>query len=91
LCDIIKNAADEKSPWAAFPAQGQLWERDGLIQLADDWPTLAAQKLTISDASIEMVADYYSKIGFCVEILTGDEGLKAHEPTLVVHTPRRRR
>jgi len=38
-----------------------------------------------------MVADYYSKIGFTVEILTGDGGLKAYEPTRVVHTPRRRK
>lgn len=91
LSEIIKNAADEVSPWAAFTAQGQLWERDGLIKLANDWPTLATQRLTIGDASIKMVADYYSRIGFSVEILTGDEGLKAHEPNFVVNTPRRRR
>ena len=43
----------------------------------------------LGDASIVEVVNYYTDLGYRVEILTGDEGLKAYEPT--VEVPRRRR
>ena len=46
--------------------------------------------LSIGDATIKDVATYYREAGYGVEILTGDEGLKAYEPTLIT-APRRRR
>ncbi|HAA27437.1 MAG TPA: hypothetical protein DCE56_06820 [Cyanobacteria bacterium UBA8553] len=91
LAEIMAKAADEKTPWAAFTDQSVLWEAQGLKNLAAQWPNLAVQKISIGDATIKTVAEYYAKIGFQVEILTGDDGLKAYQPTTPVPKPRRRR
>ncbi|MBO1350150.1 MAG: hypothetical protein EBE86_023485 [Hormoscilla sp. GUM202] len=88
LAEIMIKAADEKSPWAAFTHQSELWESEGLKNLVKSWPDLAVQKISIGDATIKTVAEYYAKMGFQVEILTGDMGLKAFEP---MTPPRRRR
>lgn len=90
LSNIIIKAADEESPWGAFTTQGELWENEGLKRLANEWPELAAQKITIGDATIKSVAEFYARMGYNVEILTGDEGLKAHQPSIEVTVPRRR-
>jgi hypothetical protein len=68
-----------------------LWDTQGLKNLAAEWPELAKQKISIGDATIKSVAEYYAKTGFTVEILTGDVGLKAYQPATPVPTPRRRR
>ncbi|KJR97364.1 MAG: hypothetical protein VR68_13020 [Peptococcaceae bacterium BRH_c4a] len=91
LGEIMIKTADEESPWGAFTTQGELWENEGLKNLAHEWPELAVQKLTLGDASIKTVAEFYAKADFIIEILTGDEGLKAYQPTYVVHVPRRRK
>jgi len=91
LAEIMVKAADEKTPWAAFTDQSVLWEAEGLRTLAAQWPDLAVQKISIGDATIITVAEYYAKIGFQVEILTGDNGLKAYQPTTPAPTPKRRR
>ncbi len=66
------------------------WNTDNLNRLAVEWPSLAASKLSIGDATIKDVAEYYAKSGFSVEILTGDEGLKAYQPVHKPLVPRRR-
>ena len=91
LVDHLRSAAEATSPWAAFTDQGQLWESESLLTLAAVWPELAAQKLTIGDATIKNVAEHYAMAGFHVEILTGDAGLKAHQPARLPPVPRRRR
>jgi hypothetical protein len=68
-----------------------LWQTDNLQLLAETWPTLASGGLSIGDATIKDVAEYYAKAGYSVEILTGDAGLKAHEPAHPIPQPRRRR
>ena len=78
-----------ESPWAIFGEQTILWESDALGDLAKNWPPLAAARLTIGDATIKEVADYYSRAGFRVEILTGDAGLKAYESPIILKMPRR--
>jgi hypothetical protein len=83
-------AADARSPWAAFTEQADLWQADNLRALSENWPAQAAQKLSIGDASIKDVAEYYHKAGYTVEILTGDQGLKAYEPARPAMIPRRR-
>ncbi len=88
--NIIKKTAAAEEPWAAFTFQSKLWNEENLIKLATDWPSLAVSGLSIGDTTIKDVADYYMKAGFQVEILTGDEGLKAYEPK-PVNLPRRRR
>ena len=69
---------------------GELWNSEQLKQLATEWPTLASRKISIGDATIKTVAEYYAKTSstFQVEIFTGDGGLKAYEP--VTPAPRRR-
>jgi hypothetical protein len=62
-----------------------------LKSLADDWPNLAARGVSIGDATIKTVAEYYARAGYEVEILTGDLGLKAYQPAQPTLTPRRRR
>lgn len=91
LAEIMIKAADEKSPWAAFTHQSELWESEGLKNLANQWPVLADRNTAIGDATIKTVAEYYAKMGFQVEIMTGDMGLKAFEPMTSVRPPRGRR
>jgi hypothetical protein len=91
LAACLRQAADECSPWAAFTAQSELWSVENLRVLADSWPKLAASGITLGDATIKDVADYYAKAGYDVEIVTGDQALKAHEPTKPVAIPRRRK
>jgi hypothetical protein len=92
LVDIIRKALDKKSPWAQFSEQAELWTDDHLHKLIADWPAQASQKLSIGDATIKSVADYYAKVGsWEVEIITGDEGLKSYEPAKPTRVPRRRK
>lgn len=90
LAAYLLKAADADSPWAAFTEQAALWQADNLRVLAKNWPEQAKQRLSIGDATIKDVAEYYYKAGFAVEILTGDQGLKAYEPAKPVNIPRRR-
>lgn len=90
LADYLRLAADACSPWAAFTEQADLWQADNLRTLSENWPAQAAQKLSIGDATIKDVAEYYHNAGYTVEILTGDQGLKAYEPVRLVPIPRRR-
>lgn len=91
LAEIMEKAADEKTPWAAFTDQSVLWDAQGLKKLAVEWSQLAARKVSIGDATIKTVAEFYAKTGCQVEILTGDHGLKAYQPTTPAPIPRRRR
>lgn len=90
LSQIIKKTATAEEPWAAFTFQNKLWNEDNLIKLASEWPNLAKGGLSIGDATIKDVADYYREAGYRVEILTGDDGLKSYEPSQIT-VPRRRR
>jgi hypothetical protein len=90
LADLIRKSADKKTPWAAFSDQSVLWSPEKLKKLADDWPKLAAQKMSLGDATIKAVASFYAEMGCSVEILTGDQGLKAYEPITPAEIPRRR-
>lgn len=91
LAEHLREAANAKSPWAAFTDQSPLWQAENLRTLADSWPKLATGGTSIGDATIKDVAEYYAKAGYSVEILTGDTGLKAYEPALPAAIPRRRR
>ncbi|MFN7835797.1 MAG: hypothetical protein ACK5NY_08450 [Burkholderiaceae bacterium] len=91
LASYLREAAEAKSPWAAFTDQSQLWGTANLRALADSWPQLANGCLSIGDATIKDVAEFYAKAGYFVEILTGDAGLKAYQPAKPVALPRRRR
>lgn len=90
LADLMRMSANEQTPWAAFSEQSTLWSPEKLIRLADAWPELANQKLSLGDATIKDVAEYYAQMNFQVEILTGDQGLKAYEPRVPAELPRRR-
>ena len=92
LSAILLKAADQITPWAAFTSQQNLWTPEELKKLAEEWPELAAQKISIADTTIKKVADFYASSGtWDVEILTGDEGLKAYQPQTQVLQPRRKR
>ena len=72
--------------------QSALWEPAGLSRLAESWPPLAESRLSMGDATIKEVAEFYAMVPGChIEILTGDAGLKAYEPIKPVLVPRRRR
>ena len=88
--ELIRKAADTQTPWAAFTEQAELWESEGLKQLAADWLKTVIENLSLGDVSIKSVAEYYAKTGCRVEILTADAGLKAYEPTIPIAIPRRR-
>ncbi len=92
FCDeIISPCIDANRPWAAFSDQNDLWATESLSKLIKEWPTLAAQKLSLGDATIKSVAEKYAEAGMSVEIFTGDEGLKAYQPQEKQMIPRRRR
>lgn len=88
--DFIKSAAEEATPWAAFTHQSDLWNKEGLKNLADRWKETTVYGQSLGDASIVDVANYYAQAGSQVEILTGDQGLKSYEPTIRPMIPRRR-
>lgn len=90
LADIMQKSADQKSPWAAFSDQSILWNDEKLKELANKWPSLAAQRLSLGDITITDVANHYAIMGCQVEILTGDQGLKAFEPSIPLQVPRRK-
>lgn len=91
LADIMQKSAQDLEPWAAFSHQSDLWSPEGLQRLAEDWPDLAKQGISIGDATIKDVAEFYAQSRFEVEILTGDEGLKSYEPVAPLDVPRRRK
>ena len=89
LVEMVGDAIEGRSPWVAFGQQTPLWEPTILQTALERWPLLAARKVSLADDSISQVADYYSKLGHAVEILTGDAGLKALQP--VANEGQRRR
>jgi hypothetical protein len=99
LAELLIEAIDEKSPWAAFTEQYDLWEEETLKKLAKEWPPLAAQAdakkdkggLSMGDVTIKWIAEYYADMGYHVKTLTGDQGLKSYEPVLKTQKPPRRR
>lgn len=91
LAECLADAADARSPWAAFTDQSVLWEPEQLRALSEGWPKLAEGGMSIGDTAIKDVADYYAKARYRVEILTGDQGLKAYEPVSPLPAPPRRR
>lgn len=91
LAQIMREAADSQSPWAAFTDQSELWDREGLKSLAERLPQMASQQISIGDLTITTVAEHYARAGFEVEIFTADEGLKAYQPTKPAPQPRRRK
>lgn len=91
LADIIAKVAKEEEPWAAFTFQSKLWNEENLIKLSKEWPKLAAEKISVGDATIKNVAEYYAASGYRVEILTGDKGLKSYQPSQNIRIPRRRK
>lgn len=91
LAQVMRESADQKTPWAAFGEQTQLWSPEELKTLADKWPPLAVRKLSLGDVTTKDVADYYVKTGWRVELLTGDQGLKVHSLAAPAVIPRRRK
>jgi hypothetical protein len=91
LADLMKKSANQETPWAAFSEQSVLWSPEKLVALANTWPSLATRKFSLADATIKDVAEYYAQMGYRVEILTGDTGLRAYEPATPPEIPRRKR
>ena len=90
LVEIVRKTLNEEEPWAAFSQQEPLWTNEGWNKIIDEWPDLANAGISIGDATIRDVAEYYAKAGFEVTIFTGDAGLKAYEPARPPLVPRRR-
>ncbi len=94
FCELLRKTANEETPWSAFSRQDELWTKEKLIELSENWPKSASRKISIGDFTIKDVANYYSKLPakFEVEIFTGDSGLKAYEVEVnerKAQTPRR--
>lgn len=80
LSDVLRKVVDGTAPYAAFSEQSVLWTPDQLRRLAGQWPPLATQRLSLADTTIRDVAHFYAEMGCHVEMLTGDQGLKALAP-----------
>lgn len=90
FCKLLAAATNATAPWAAFQEQIELWQPYRVIALADVWPEFAKSGISLGDATIKDVAEYYARSGIEVEILTADAGLKAYQPSVPVIVPRRR-
>lgn len=90
LVGLLRSAADGTSPWASFEDQKQLWAGESLTHIGENWPTAAARKSSMGDHTIRLVADYYSRAGMTVQILTGDRDLASYVPAKPKRVPRRR-
>lgn len=88
---ILRDSVNNEIPWAAFSEQSELWNDEAILRLANQWPQLAVQKMSLGDATIKDVAEFYAKIRYEVEIFTGDDGLRAYQPTTPPPLPPRRR
>ncbi len=64
----------------------QKWSK----KLSHRCKTTAIGGQSLGDASIVDATNYYAETGYNVEIVTGDEGLKAYEPVNRPMIPRRR-
>lgn len=91
LAKIITDAADATTPWAAFTQQLPLWDAQGLVSLSKSWPDLAKRQLSLGDATIKNVAEYYAQMDYEVELFTGDQQLRAYQPVKTTRVPRRRK
>ncbi len=92
FAQILRDSVNNEIPWAAFSEQSDLWDNETLLRLADEWPQLAAERLSLGDATIKEVANFYAAARFTVEILTGDQGLRSYQPVKPpTLTPRRRK
>ena len=81
LIELLKKSARQESPWVASLGQHELWKMDELAKTLNDWPTLAAAEQSIGDRTIILLAEFYQKRGYLVEIFTDDEQLKSYTPT----------
>lgn len=91
LMDRLRMALNEQEPWAAFSQQADLWGYMGMQDLVEKWPDLASSGLSLGDATIMRVAEYYASTGAEVLIATGDRGLAAYQPSTPPKIPRRRK
>ncbi|MCJ2121842.1 hypothetical protein [Methylobacterium sp. J-077] len=89
LVNLLSYAAQGSSPWASFEDQRQLWAGESLDYIVKNWPAAAARKSSMGDHTIRLVADYYSRAGLKVQILTGDRDLSSYVPEKPKRVPRR--
>ena len=90
FAQCLRDCAEATVPWAAVTEQAELWDSEKLKDLSNKWPDLAIRGVSLGDATIIDIAEYYANAGCSVEILTGDAGLKAYEPVHPLSIPRRR-
>ncbi|MFM7406990.1 MAG: hypothetical protein ACKO3K_10090 [Cuspidothrix sp.] len=82
FADILIKVAEGIIPWAVFTTElDELWSKEKLKELALEWPVLASRNISLGDATIKNVAQFYAKTGSPVKIFTGDRELKAYELT----------
>jgi hypothetical protein len=91
FCNHLRAAVRGTSPWIAFEEQAFFWTESQLLELADGWPNMAIAQMSLGDATIKQVADYYASANFEVEILTSDRQLRAYHPIRPAKHPRRSR
>lgn len=95
--EMITMAVDEKSPWAAFSRQEELWGGEKIKELVEVWPEYVKEQkeknLSMGDIMIKSVVDFYVELGREVVILTGDKGLQIHKDVDIrsANVPRRRK
>lgn len=78
FADLLENVAKNETPWTLFKNQAELWSPEQLIELAEQWRKTGIMKLSLGDASIVKIAQYYQPT-YEVEIFTGDRQLKGYE------------
>ncbi len=94
FAELLEDVATNQTPWTLFRNQSELWTSEQLKDLANQWRKTGIMKLSLGDATIVKVAQYYWQIQqYDVEIFTGDGLLKGFEnkSPLKYPIPRRRK
>ncbi|MGQ3486962.1 hypothetical protein [Roseovarius pacificus] len=91
LCLKLRQSLSGERPWSPFTDQFANMDEAALRNVVEHWPDAAARGVSIGDFLITEVADYYSRSGLDVTILTSDALLRSHVPAKPAKLPRRRR
>lgn len=80
FADFIMKSIDGTEPWDVFSNQTVLFSKENFKALVSRWKELSQSGISMGDASIIQVAEFYNSLGYTAEIYTGDTGLKSYQP-----------
>ena len=78
FADFVKKAVEGRDGWLIYYSEHEMWSKERLLGLTEDWRTKGIYKLSLGDASILTVAaELKASNAFEVEVFTADAQLLA--------------